>query len=465
MPILKGIGERSAYRLHTFVQAKIVKCSSHLREIQMHYFIVVLIAFALSMYGCEGKTGPAGPGGSTGAAGPAGPAGPQGSTGPAGPQGPAGADGADGPAGETGPAGPAGPAGIPDTGGIDPIQLAQAHHIAMLTFHPGDDPPEEKTNASDGISRILRVDEELMVKAAARSQSGKILEGVPVTITIHKNEDDAITLEDGMITADGVGSAVVRAESELAGISGDLNITVTNPVHKVVLSGNSEIFLAAGQTTGVITATAQDEDGEKVAPRSNWAWASSDKSVATVAQEMEMNKVKGDGEEARITGKGAGDTEITATVEGVSGSIAVSVTGQTRTAFIRASTSNNGNAFVWDRGKDTDTSTDDIDVAWNNANTVFQVFLYDIVSNERIAGPVAVVSDDTDVIAVDNPSVTATETGVVPTVTVTPVPADPDATGAEVDEGTRSAVVTLTATGADPVRIFFSVQVIDASEE
>ena len=74
----------------------------------MHYLIIAVLAFGLSLMGCEGKTGPAGPSGSTGQAGPQGVAGPQGSTGP---QGPAGADGAQGPQGETGPVGPTGPAG------------------------------------------------------------------------------------------------------------------------------------------------------------------------------------------------------------------------------------------------------------------------------------------------------------------------------------------------------------------
>ena len=77
----------------------------------MHYLIVVLIAFALSIYGCEGKTGPAGPTGAAGVAGPSGPAGPQGSTGPAGPAGPAGPQGEKGDTGEAGPAGETGPAG------------------------------------------------------------------------------------------------------------------------------------------------------------------------------------------------------------------------------------------------------------------------------------------------------------------------------------------------------------------
>ena len=77
----------------------------------MHYFIVVLMAFALSMYGCEGKTGPAGPTGSSGQTGAAGPQGPQGATGPQGPAGPQGETGAQGPQGPAGPQGETGAQG------------------------------------------------------------------------------------------------------------------------------------------------------------------------------------------------------------------------------------------------------------------------------------------------------------------------------------------------------------------
>ena len=37
----------------------------------MHYLIIAVLAFGLSLMGCEGKTGPAGPTGPAGSAGPA----------------------------------------------------------------------------------------------------------------------------------------------------------------------------------------------------------------------------------------------------------------------------------------------------------------------------------------------------------------------------------------------------------
>ena len=71
--------------------------------------------------------------------------------------------------------GPQGPAGIPDTGGIDPIQLAQAHHIAIAI---GD------ADKKDAMRRVaftttMRVGEELMISAVAGAQSGKALAGYP----------------------------------------------------------------------------------------------------------------------------------------------------------------------------------------------------------------------------------------------------------------------------------------------
>ena len=445
----------------------------------MHYLIIVVLAFGLSLMGCEGKTGPAGPAGSTGAAGPQGLAGLDGSQGPVGPQGEKGDTGEQGPqgekgdTGEQGPVGPQGPAGVPDTGGIDPIQLAQAHHIAIAI---GD---ADKKDATAGLSATMRVGEELMIAAVAGAQSGKALDGIPVTLAITKNDDEAITLEDGVITAAGAGSAEITAASELAGIAGKLSVTVTKPIDKIVfMMGEDDdatevkgpVILAAGQSHAEITAMAKDADGVVIDPRSDWSWESTDTGVATVKQKTEKNMAGKDvlvmkGAIGTITGAGSGDADIMATAEGVSGSIAVSVTGQTKTAFIRASTSNNGNIFVWDRGKDTDADTDGIQPGWNNANTMFQVFLYDIVSNERIGGPVTLTTSDATVVDIQGSTagvleVTATSGGTAaPTVQINPMPADPESGPSAADATPRTAVVSLTATGADPVRIFFSVQI------
>ncbi|MXZ75797.1 MAG: collagen-like protein [Gemmatimonadetes bacterium] len=447
----------------------------------MHYLIIAVLAFGLSLMGCEGKTGPAGPTGPAGSAGPAGPAGPQGSTGPSGPAGPAGADGAQGPQGEpgpqgekgepgpAGPEGPMGPAGIPDTGGIDPIQLAQAHHIA-ISIDGGD-----KADASGGIPHTMRVGEESMIVAVAGAQSGRALDAIPVTIAITKNADDAITLEDGVITAAGVGSAEITAASELAGIAGKLKVTVTKPIDTIVFmigedddatEAPSSLNLAAGETyANEITAVAHDEDGEVIEPRSDWSWSSSDKSVATVEQKKDADKkLVMMGAIGTITGKGSGSADIMATVEDVSGSIAVSVTGQSITRVIDPSASNNGNEFVWDQGLETPGYTD---AGAPVAGTLFDVNLRDIVSNDLITTWTLTVTpaapeDGTTAanMGVGASGATANADG---TITVTVVP--PSSVGTGVAVGTYQTFVSLKATGAREARLRFTVKVIDSTPD
>ena len=457
----------------------------------MHYLIIAVLAFGLSLMGCEGKTGPAGPAGvagqpgSPGADGDRGPQGVKGDKGDKGDPGEPGADGAPGEQGppgppgekgETGPAGPEGPpgpAGIPDTGGIDPIQLAQAHHIAFLIHAPDADPPKEKTAAP--IDIILRVDEERMVKAAARSQSGNVLDGIPVSMAIKKNEDEAITLEDGVLTAVGAGSAVVTAGSELAGIAGDINVTVTKPIDTIVFmvgegddatEAPSELNLAAGETYSMeITAVAHDEDGEKVTPRSDWSWSSSDKSVATVAQKKDADKkLVMMGAIASITGKGSGDAEIMATSEGVSGSIAVSVTGQSITREIDPSASNNGNEFVWDQGLDTPAYTD---AGAPLTGTMFDVNLRDIVSSDLITtwtlAATPTTPGDGTVAANMGVGAAVANANADGTITVTVTP--PGSVAATVATGTYQTFVSLKATGAREARLRFTVKVIDSTPE
>ena len=492
----------------------------------MHYLIIAVLALGLSLMGCEGKTGPAGPTGAAGQQGQQGPPGadgdrgPQGEKGDKGDPGEPGADGApgekgdkgdpgepgadgapgekgekgdpgepgaDGAPGEPGPPGeqgPPGPAGIPDTGGIDPIELAQAHHIAFVIS--GEDDPAPAI--SKDVIRTLRIGEEHMISAVVGAQSGKKLPSVSATVMIKvtKNEDEAITFEDGMLAAVATGKAEITASSELAGISGKLVVTVTNPVDAIMFvvgededEHSGEEFLAVGQKTGVITAVAVDEDGKAVPmPRGSFEWASKDKSVATVAT---PNKDANDNtidKEGVITGAGAGETMITATREGVTGSISVTVTGQATTRRIVATTSSNGNTLTADRAADGS-------ITWP-LTTVFNVNVYDTISNERTENftlgvsinkvavfdvtttpalsPLLSTTADADPLVrsstasagADNDEIAVTLTGILAAL------ADV-ATTTDVDESDNarqdSIIVTLTATGADPVNLRFTAKV------
>ncbi len=324
----------------------------------------------------------------------------------------------------------------------------------------------------------MRIGEERMITAVLRSQSEEVLESIAVTMTESKDADNAIETEVdaddpsmAMVTAEQKGEATIMATAELVGISAKLKYTVTKPIKKVVfmigtgddaVEAPSEIFLAAGEVYNTeIIAVAKDEDNNVLTPRSDWVW-SSDKSVAEVAQKKDADdKLVMKGAIAlTITGKGAGDTEVTATTEGdVSASINVSVSGQSVTRRIVASSSNNGNAFVFDRGASGG-------AAFNNATTLFNVNLINTVTNEAIdtysltIAPAAGVAGD----ATTAPTVGAAETTPAAmanggTAVVTVTPATPDAA---VKAGTYESYVSLKSTGAKEVRLRFTIQVKDA---
>ncbi len=343
----------------------------------MHYFIVVLIAFALSMYGCEGKTGPAGPTGTTGAAGPAGPQGPQGSTGQTGPQGPAGAQGEtgatgpegpagpqgekgdagpqgekgdtgeQGPAGPAGPEGPAGPAGPQgekgDTGeqgpagpegpagpkgdkgdagnpaDLDPGAigniLADINHILLIE---GDQKAKDarRLNApgfDNAIAAVALVTgKEISLTPMARSQDGMV---IPSRFEWESMTPGVATVDDGTITGVTKGTAKLELSVAGRGIVIKFDVTVYNAVDRVVatLDGDNELAVGA---TAMISAVAYDDagdddtDNEVRLPGIMFAWKSSDTSVATV------EAVKGNSAMAKITAKGAGTANITASAEG-----------------------------------------------------------------------------------------------------------------------------------------------------
>ena len=269
----------------------------------MHYLIIAVLAFALSMLGCEGKTGPAGPSGSAGPAGPVGPAGadgspgatgpagPAGATGPAGPQGPAGADGKDGAPGADGAPGPAGPKGDKgdqgDPGsGTDPgaIQgiidgvidsgvIADVHHIALI--QDGDGKAADRTvtymahdnfkmsDAPKNWDTVLDVNETTMITAKAANQAGDPIPGVEFGWA-SKNED-AVTVDGGMIEAVGTGSSEITVTAMGRGIEVKFTVEVLSEVKAIVIDSPANNFYLSNGESVAIMATAYDtalDDGE-----------------------------------------------------------------------------------------------------------------------------------------------------------------------------------------------------------
>ena len=248
----------------------------------MHYFIVVLIAFALSIYGCEGKTGPAGPAGAQGAAGAAGPAGADGAPGPAGPVGPAGPKGDKGDTGDAGPAGPAGPQGPQgdmgppgDASTIDPNQLgnilADVHHVKLI--QDGDDekatlvftaPNFAMGDAGDKWDPILDVGETTMIVAKAATQTKMPIIGVDFMWS-SKNED-AVTVDGGMIEAVGTGSSEITVAALTRGIAVKFTVTVLSEVKSIVIDSPADgFFLSNGESVGLM-ATAYDNTDDDGVP-------------------------------------------------------------------------------------------------------------------------------------------------------------------------------------------------------
>ena len=310
----------------------------------MHYLIIAVMAFALSMYGCEGKTGPAGPTGASGQAGPAGPAGPQGSTGPAGPAGPqgpagetgakgdtgpagpagpAGADGAKGdtgeagpagpagPAGETGPAGPAGPQGPQGESGIPSDLpgniLASVHHVVVFEgTEAKKDARKFYANQSfsgkDGNGEKIRdaavlVDGTLTFAAVAAAQDGSV---VPVEF-LAELDDPVLGMVDEASPGTWTVTGVRRGETKFIVKAADRGIKIEIPLHVhnvvkgIVIMTSDETFAKTVNkgTPVMIEATAFDaaSGDDKTTNSGNevsgvtFDWSSSNTSVATVDAE------------------------------------------------------------------------------------------------------------------------------------------------------------------------------------
>ncbi len=358
--------------------------------------------------------------------------------------------------------------------------MLAVHHIAVMV----DDAEEYTTAGIEGSAHeiLLRVDEEAMVMAVARSQNGTVIEDVELTWSLNEGEE-SISVEDSAITA--LASNYDTGELEFSasrvtisvdnlGIAGHLSVMVSNPVDAITFwDGDDElaqpVVLAAGQSSQEIVAAAVDEDDEAVPMlRGDFEWGTSNKSVATAAAKKDADdKLVAKGANGTITGTGSGDATITASIEGVDGEISVSVTGQSTTRLIVASTANNGNTLTWDRGLDGG-------AAWvdGNSTTVFEVNLYDTISDDRIDTFEATDLSTSSTRPAHNASADPDPAGLAigetgdgtdddGTVTVTLTAADiADA----VEEGTYGSVITLRPNGANPVRLLFTVIVKDAPD-
>ena len=303
----------------------------------MHYLIIAVLAFALSMLGCEGKTGPAGAAGVAGPAGPTGAAGPQGSTGPAGPAGPAGAEGPQGPAGpkgdkgdtgDTGPAGPAGEAGPAGPAGPEgpmgpegppgnPAEIPGAadalkpiHHIAIGNINDdGEKVNKTAYNAPDyaaekALSYTLEAGDTVQLFAVAASPDQEEITSIIFAYAV--DDQDAVSVSaDGMITANEPGSGKVTVSAVGRGISIDIAVNVLSAVKRVSIAAaaNNSTTIPVGFSTELVAKAWDMKTGGDEIEGATITWASDDEDVATV-------------DDGTVTGVSAGTANITASSGG-----------------------------------------------------------------------------------------------------------------------------------------------------
>ena len=278
----------------------------------MHYLIIAVLAFGLSLMGCECKTGPAGP------SGPGGPAGPQGIAGPKGDQGEPGEQGPKGDQGE-----PGADATLPDPGDIPGGLLAQIHHITIT--QDGDskktatyDAPEFNKDSLRGGKHTLDLtfaaDEMSTFTAKAASQDGEAIAGVSFTWASDDPVTASIDAETGELETNRAGDAIISLTAVGRGITIELpEVEVLSEVKSVVISGDV-LILAVGETTDLDAKAYDEKDGGNEVG-ATITWKSSATDVATV------NK------DGVVTGVDAGSAKITATAGGVdSKSVTITVT-------------------------------------------------------------------------------------------------------------------------------------------
>lgn len=208
-------------------------------------------------------------------------------------------------------------AGVLACGGDDPCEsVAGPAVVASVDLSP-DDPR-------------LALGETLQLVAVPRSACGNRVADASVAWSSGSPAVASVS-GNGMVTAEGLGTAVITAASE--GVSAAVTVTVTPPQVATVEVIPGAATIAVNETV-TLTATPRDADGNVLAGRPV-TWASGSPGVASVAAT------------GVVTGQATGGPVlITATIEGIEGSASITVTPEPAPRLVFQAQPQDGTAGV-----------------------------------------------------------------------------------------------------------------------
>ncbi len=158
-------------------------------------------------------------------------------------------------------------------------------------------------------SADLMLGDEQQFSATVRDGDGRVMAGKAVTWQ-SSNAGIASVSSNGQVRAIAPGSATITATSE--GSSGTASVVVRSPAVATIVLSPSSISVGVGRS-GSISVSLYDDRGQRLTGRLV-SWRSGNTGVATVSN-------------GNVTGVSVGETTITATSEGISAAVPVTVVG------------------------------------------------------------------------------------------------------------------------------------------
>jgi uncharacterized protein YjdB len=181
------------------------------------------------------------------------------------------------------------------TGQTDVASLSLTQRAEMVTVTPD-------------AATLESLGETVQLTATASDAEGNTI--ADKVFTWESSDESVATVSDsGLVTAVANGTATITATVD--GVSGSATITVAQVAATVEVTPDTATLESIGETVQM-TAVASDANGNTIADKT-FTWTSSDDSVATVS------------DSGLVTAVATGSATITATVDGVSGTVLLTV--------------------------------------------------------------------------------------------------------------------------------------------